>query len=201
MCGRFIDPDWREAGSGLAGTAPAAPVRRFNIKPTDPVLVVTAGGALHARWGLVPHWHRGTLKDWKAATINARIEEAAGKPSFRGPWRHGRCLIPAGGYYEWTGSRTPRQPHVFEPAGNEPVLWFAGLLSLWQDLPTCAIVTRAANDCVEPLHDRMPVILDTEEREAWLAGRGDASLGARARVRHRPVRRFGLQDEGPALLD
>ncbi|WP_188475576.1 SOS response-associated peptidase, partial [Gemmobacter megaterium] len=143
----------------------------------------------------------GELRDWKAATINARIEEAADKPSFRDPWRNGRCLIPAGGYYEWTGDRSPKQPHLFQAAGNEDTLWFAGLISQWRDLLTCTILTRAANDSVEPIHDRMPVILDTDEREAWLGGADDLPFGAGARVRHHPVRRFGIADEGEELVE
>lgn len=84
---------------------------------------------------------------------------------------------------------------------NTPTLWFAGLISQWHDLLTCTILTRAANDSVEPIHDRMPVVLDTNEREAWLGGSDDLSLGAEARVRHHPVRRFGIGDEGAELLE
>lgn len=69
------------------------------------------------------------------------------------------------------------------------------------DLLTCTIMTRAANDTVEPIHDRMPVILDTAEREAWLAGSQDLSIGAGARVRHHPVAAFGIRDEGEGLIE
>src|SRR5690606_6277869 len=123
-----------------------------------------------ARWWLIPSWHKGDLKDWKATTFNARVEDAAKKPTFRGPWQYGRCLIPAGGYYEWTGEKGSKQPHFIRNAGNEETLWFAGLSSVWQDMLTCTIVTRAANETVDAVHHRMPVILNTEERDAWLAG-------------------------------
>jgi len=154
-----------------------------------------------ARWGLIPGWHKGELKDWRASTINARIEEAATKPSFRGAWRYGRCLIPAGGYYEWTGAKSPKQPHFFASVGNEGTLWFAGLLSVWNDLRTCAILTRAANDTVTPVHDRMPVILDSAERDDWLTGSDRTELGAGYQVKHHPVAPFGLRDEGEALIE
>lgn len=201
MCGRIVDPNLRDTEFDMSHIKLDPLPRRYNVKPTQDVYVLIGGGLVWARWGLIPSWHRGELKDWKAATINARIEEAADKPSFRGPWRHGRCLIPAGGYYEWTGDRTPKQPHLFQAAGNEATLWFAGLISQWRDLLTCTIVTRAANDSVEPIHDRMPVILDTAEREAWLGGSDDLTLGAGARVRHHPVRRFGVRDEGEELVE
>jgi len=201
MCGRYIDPDLRGTEFELAEIRIDPIPRRFNIKPTQDVYVQIDRALVMARWGLIPSWHRGELKDWKAATINARIEEARDKPSFRGPWRHGRCLIPAGGYYEWTGTRSPKQPHVFLPSGNESTLWFAGLISLWQELLTCTIVTRAANDSVEPIHDRMPVMLDTAEREAWLGRTEDLSIGALAKVRHHPVRPFRIQDDGETLIE
>lgn len=201
MCGRFVDPNLRSAGLDTSWLKIEPFPRRYNIKPTQEVYALVAGQLVLARWGLIPSWHRGELKDWKASTINARIEEAANKPTYRGPWRHGRILIPAGGYYEWTGDKTPKQPHYFQGAGNEDILWFAGLVSQWRELLTCTIMTRAANDTVEPIHDRMPVILDTEEREAWLAGSEDLEIGARARVRHHPVRPFGIKDEGEALIE
>lgn len=203
MCGRFVDPDLRSAGLDTSWLKINPFLRRFNVKPTQEIYVVGREGHLGlARWGLIPIWHKGELKDWKATTINARIEEAADKPTFRGPWKYGRCLIPAGGYYEWTGDRTPKQPHFFQGAGNEATLWFAGLTSPWRDeLLTATIMTRAANSSVEPIHDRMPVILNTTEREAWLAGLTDLDIGAGAQVRHHPVRPFGIKDEGEQLLD
>lgn len=201
MCGRYIDPNLRGTEFELSEIKIDPFPRRFNIKPTQEVYVLWEAELTCARWGLIPTWHKGSLKDWRAATINARIEEAASKPSFRGAWRCGRCLIPAGGYYEWTGDRSPKQPHFFRSAGNEETLWFAGLMSVWNDLRTCAIMTRAANDTVEPIHDRMPVILSTEERDAWLAGSGDLGLGVGYRVRHHLVARFGIPDDGDELIE
>lgn len=199
MCGRFVDPDLRSAGLDTSELKITPFPRRYNVKPTQEIYILLNGQLALARWGLIPAWHRGTLQDWKASTINARIEEAADKPSFRGPWRHGRILIPAGGYYEWTGSKSPKQPHFFQSAGNDDTLWFAGLLSLWQDMPSCTILTRAANETVAPLHDRMPVILDPAEREAWLSGSTDRSIGRHVQLRHHPVQTFRTRDEGEEL--
>lgn len=199
--GRFVDPDLRSAGLDTSWLKINPFPRRCNVNPTQEVYVVLDGRPELARWGLIPSWHRGELRDWRAATINARIEEADDKPSFRGPWRNGRCLIPAGGYCEWTGDTTPKQPRYFQSAGNEDTLWFAGLVSLWRDLLTCTIMTRAANETVEPIHDRMPVILDTSEREAWLRGSEDLAIGAGARVRHHPARPFGIKDDGLELIE
>lgn len=201
MCGRFVDPNLRSAGLDTSWLKINPFPRRFNIKPTQEVYVWHQEAPGLARWGLIPGWHKGELKDWKASTINARIEEARDKPAYRDAWRRGRILIPAGGYYEWTGTKTPKQPHFFCGAGNEEVLWFAGLASVWRDLLSCTIMTRAANLSVEPVHDRMPVILNSEERDAWLAGSEDLSIGAAARLRHHPVQSFGLQADGPDLIE
>lgn len=203
MCGRFIDPNLRGTELELAQIKIDPFPRRFNIKPTQDVLVVPAdpARAALARWWLVPSWHRGELRDWKATTFNARIEDAATKPTFRAVWKHGRCLIPAGGYYEWTGDKGARHPHAILSAGNEETLWFAGLASRWQDLLTCTILTRAATQGVAAIHHRMPVILDAGERDAWLSGADTPDLGARARLRSHPVARFGLHDDGPDLIE
>ncbi len=136
-----------------------------------------------------------------ATTFNARIEEAKDKPAFRAVWRHGRCLISATGYYEWTGERGAKQPHFIHPAGNDETLFFAGLASRWEDLLTCTILTRVGNDTTADLQHRMPVILDPEEGDAWLRGSDDLTLDAEARLRHHPVAPFGLSDDGPVLIE
>lgn len=202
MCGRFVDPDMRSAGLDTSWLKINPFPRRFNIKPTQDVLILAKQPleAFMARWWLIPSWFDGAEpKDWKATTFNARIEDAQTKPTFRSVWRHGRCLIPAGGYYEWTGERGHKQPHFIQGAGNDPTLWFAGLASRWKGLLTCTILTRAANADVSDLHNRMPVILSLEGREAWMDGSDEVEFGTTARLRHHPVRRFGIDDEGPEL--
>lgn len=203
MCGRFIDPNLRGTEVEYSKVKIDPIPRRFNIKPTQDVLIFPAGAdPRYARWWFVPSWFKGAeAKEWKATTFNARIEEAAAKPTFRTAWKQGRCLIPAGGYYEWTGEKAPKQPHFIRSAGNEATLWFAGLASPWRDLMTCTIVTRAANPTVEAVHHRMPVILDTDEREAWLEGATDLEIGAGAKLRHHPVARFGTGDDGEDLIE
>lgn len=202
MCGRFIDPDIRGTEEDFSELKIDPIPRRFNIKPTEEVLILSADGAsTYARWWLIPSWHKGDLKEWKATTFNARIEDAATKPSFRGAWRYGRCLIPAGGYYEWTGKAGAKQPHVVLSAGNNPTLWFAGLCSPWHDLMTCTIVTRPANAAVEAIHTRMPVVLNAEERDAWLRGSSDPEIGAGAALRHHPVAKFGIAEDGEELIE
>ncbi|MFT4177836.1 MAG: SOS response-associated peptidase [Luteolibacter sp.] len=202
-CGRFIDPNLRGTDAELSDIKINPIPRRFNVKPTNDVLILGKQPleAMVARWWLVPSWFDGAeAKDWKATTFNARIEEAKDKPAYRAVWRRGRCMIPAGGFYEWTGPKGHRQPNVILSAGNEETLFFAGLASRWRDLLTCTILTRAANDSMAGIHDRMPVILNAEERDAWLGGSDDLDLGAGARLRHYPVRAFGIVGERPDMI-
>lgn len=204
MCGRFVDPNLRNTEVDMSEIKIHPFPRRYNVKPTDQVIILAKQPliALRARWGLIPSWFEGnTPQEWKAATFNARIENAQDKPTFRQIWRHGRCLIPVGGFYEWTGPRGNRQPHFFRAAGNEENLCLAGLASRWHSLLTCTIMTRAATEAMAGLHDRMPVILSTEEQRAWLGGSDDARLGTDARLAHYPVRPFATVDDGPELIE
>lgn len=203
MCGRVIDPNLRGTEAELSQIRIDPIPRRFNVKPTEDLLLLAKEPlqGFRARWGLVPSWHDGSLGTWKATTFNAKIEEARDKPSFRRVWRVGRCLIPVAGYYEWTGAKGAKQPHAIFPAGNAEVLFLAGLASRWQGLLTCTILTRAAGPDTVDLHPRMPVILNPEEREAWLGGSEDLTIGAGARLRHHRVARFGIADDGAQLLE
>lgn len=142
------------------------------------------------------------MADWKATTFNARLEDAADKPTFRAVWKHGRCLLPIGGYFEWSAAPGGKQPYFIQSAGNEGGLFCAGLASRWNDLLTVTMMTRQANSSVSELHPRMPVVLNTEECDAWLAGTNDvAALGADAQLKFHSVRKFDRDDEGPALIE
>lgn len=205
MCGRIIDPNLRNTEVDMSQIKLDPFGGRFNVKPTETVVILAKRPlvAMEARWSLIPSWFDGVrAKDWKAATFNARIEDARDKPTFRQVWRHGRCLVPVGGFYEWSGPKGARQPHFFRPAGNEANLYLAGLASRWCDLLTCTIMTRAATEAMGGLHDRMPIILNADEQEAWL-GRSDevAALGSEAMLAHHSIAPFGLHDDGPELIE
>jgi putative SOS response-associated peptidase YedK len=148
---------------------------RYNIAPTQPVLIVRLSGhdarvAPLVHWGLIPSW----AKDKKigARMINARGETAASKPSFRSAVRKRRCLIPADGFYEWQKLADKKQPHHFRFGDRRPFA-FAGLWERWIDpdgerVDSCTIITTTPNDLVREIHDRMPVILDPADYEEWL---------------------------------
>jgi putative SOS response-associated peptidase YedK len=122
------------------------------------------------RWGLVPSW----AKDVKIGSrmINAVSETAATKPAFRSAFRRRRCLVLADGFYEWRKEGKQRIPLYFSQKSGEPMA-FAGLWESWKSpdgdwIRSCTILTTAANSFIEPVHNRMPVILSSETEPLWL---------------------------------
>ena len=145
---------------------------RYNIAPTQPVLAVRDGGsrsASYMRWGLVPSGTQGTPAG--APMINARAETVAERPTFRSALLRRRCLIPADGFYEWQRN-AGRRPVRITLASGEPFA-FAGLWDTWRDprgdmIESCTIITTEANDLLQPIHARMPVILPEDVEPLWL---------------------------------
>jgi putative SOS response-associated peptidase YedK len=178
MCGRFMQAQEVEAlrerfrvrEVRAQGYAPS-----INVAPTMPVAVVREDQGrvleLH-RWGLVPSWAR-SLKDGPRP-INAKAETLARSGMFRRLLAGRRCLVPAGGFYEWTGPKAERRPVSFKLRGGE-VFAFAALWDLFRDpaqggepVRSFTIITCPANALVEPIHDRMPAILRPEDEARWL---------------------------------
>lgn len=176
MCSRYSLTSPPEAVRSYFATANALDFPpRYNIAPTQPVLIVRArpDGRREqhlVRWGLIPPWVKDPRK--LSTLINARAETAADKPSFRGALRHRRCLVPTTGFYEWTGPPGARQPHLVKPRAGG-LMAMAGLAEHWvgadgSELETMAILTTGANAIMRPIHDRMPVIIGPQDFDLWL---------------------------------
>lgn len=150
---------------------------RFNVAPTQDMLAVRQGEsgreivALH--WGLIPIW----AKDKKIAysTINARADTVATKPAFRSAFKSRRCLALVDGYYEWLREGKSKLPFHYQIDDGKPFA-LAGLWESWRGpdgksetpLESCALITTEANELAAEVHDRMPVILDPCDYDAWL---------------------------------
>lgn len=188
MCGRFavgdaevaLWDDWLEVESAAAPW----PTSSWNVAPTQTAAIIVSRGdtrtRLAARWSLIPRWWRKSLAEMKASTFNARSEEAAGKPMFRDAWKLSRCLVPALGYYEWSGKKGAKTPWFVTLERNQPGICFAGL---WaeakvegQPLVSFTILTCAAGEATRHLHPRSPVILLEEDWGAWLSGAAGTEL-------------------------
>ena len=146
---------------------------RYNVAPTQEVLAVVNDGQNRAgflRWGLVPFWAKDTRIG--SRMINVRAETVAEKPAFRQALRKRRCLVLADGFYEWKKEGAAKVPMYIASRSGEP-FGMAGLWGTWkapsgEPLHSCTIITTAANSLMEPIHDRMPVILTRETEAAWL---------------------------------
>lgn len=182
MCGRFTltKEDPAELAQDLG--VPAEQVSsvdyrpRYNIAPRSNHWIVRMTHedreALPARWGLV----NARAKDDKRAAqqINAQADTLKDRPAFRNALRKRRCVVPADGFYEWTGSKKEKKPIWFNRSDGG-LLLFAGLYESWHPEPdesetTFTIVTTTPNSLISPIHDRMPVILPEEAVDQWLFG-------------------------------
>jgi putative SOS response-associated peptidase YedK len=186
MCGRFslYEPTSRLVERfSIDEVVGEEPPPRWNVAPTQPVLVVATSrdGATRRlgtmRWGLIPSWSKDPSIG--SRFINARAETLSTTRAFSGALQTRRCLIPASGFYEWqklediAGKRRPSRPFYLHPVDDMP-LAIAGLWEVWHDpaggtLRSCTIITTAANSAVSPVHNRMPAILGPNAWDRWLA--------------------------------
>jgi putative SOS response-associated peptidase YedK len=149
---------------------------RYNIAPTSQVPVIRQSPegqrvAHLLKWGLIPHWSKDPTIG--AKLNNARAETVADKPSFRSAYRKRRCLIPAQGYYEWQevpGEK--KQPWYIRLKADEPMA-MGGLWESWTApdgdiVRSFCVVTTSPNAVMQPIHDRMPVIIGKGDWQRWL---------------------------------
>jgi putative SOS response-associated peptidase YedK len=175
MCGRFVRfSSVTKFADLFAASGHPAVKESYNIPPSSQVLVArngTFGRELASmKWGLVPAWSDKPKTEY--STINARAETVADKPAFRSAFKHRRCLIAADGFYEWHVEQDGhKQPYFINLVGDEPFA-FAGIWERWEKgdvvLDSCSIIVTEANELMHPIHERMPVILDPDDYDAWM---------------------------------
>lgn len=142
--------------------------RSFNIAPGQEVLAIIHDGtkrrAGKIRWGLVPSWAKNEKIGYRM--INARSETAHEKPSFKNLMAQKRCLIIADSFYEWKD----QQPYRIQ-VKERKLFAFAGLWDKWEKggkkIFTCTILTKKANQTIQNLHHRMPIILPQDMEDQW----------------------------------
>jgi len=185
MCGRFVSassPGEIADYFGATAVAETLTEPNYNVAPTVDVPVISSHHGERElglmRWGLVPFWAKSASIGNKM--INARIETVAEKSAFRNAVQKHRCIIPADAFYEWTAVPDPaakkprKQPWCIQRTDGAPFA-FAGLFSSWKDpdgdgswLRTCTILTGPANEAMQRIHDRMPVMLAPAMWDGWL---------------------------------
>jgi len=178
MCGRVTLKTPSEIVARFLGITISSPppwVPRFNIAPTQLLFAARQAAPQRERelaafrWGLTPFLPAGGQAP--KCIINVRAETAGEKRSFKSAFLQRRCLIPVDGFYEWKGSAKKRQPfHIRMRDGT--LFALAGIWDKYhnteQPVDACAILTTDANSLVRTLHDRMPLIINPADFDAWL---------------------------------
>jgi putative SOS response-associated peptidase YedK len=185
MCGRYSITTSTEALRRLFSFDDLPNLQpRYNLAPTQMAPVIRErDGARRLdmlRWGLLPKWSKDASGG--AKMINARSETIAEKSAFRDAFRARRCLVPADGFYEWQVRGKTKQPFRITRRDDE-VFAFAGLWESWVNpndnhatVETYTIATVVASPAIAHIHQRMPVILASEDHHAWLRGGATQAL-------------------------
>ena len=176
MCGRFVQvikhTELQQLERELkAQLSSLQLVISYNVAPTQPVMAIVEKDELRYngffRWGLIPSWMKEIPK---IAMINVRSETITEKPSFKASFIRRRALVPVNGFYEW---KSPgKTPYYIYPATGS-LLYLAAIYDVWEGadgsyLPSLGIITTAANDFMQKLHHRMPVILQKDAIDLYL---------------------------------
>jgi putative SOS response-associated peptidase YedK len=181
MCGRYsFVPTESIAARFDIQQAQLNLLPRYNVAPSQSMPVVVRNSPnrmVEMQWGLIPSWSKEPRAQF--STINARAETITKSPVFRGPFKSRRCLVPASGFYEWRQTGQGKQPYCIR-LKEEELFAFAGLYDVWRDaegneLSSYTIITTTPNDLVAPIHNRMPVILQQEDEQAWLDKEADSA--------------------------
>lgn len=153
------------------GEVPQDPPRR-NIAPGQDVIVATVDGVGRMRWGMIPVGRKNARgRPVMETIVNARSETVFEKSAFEGAKR---AIIPADGWYEWTGEKRRKTAWQIAPKSGD-LLFFAAIYDVWTapngiELPQVAAVTCEPSADVVDIHHRMGVLLHREDLQAWLTG-------------------------------
>ena len=165
---KFVPSDWKP---------------RYNLNPHEDIPAIYYDPFLKERALRTMHWNLIPSKletrdsvvsfDSQYSTFNARIETAATAPTFQEPWRSQRCLVVVDGIIEWVGGKKRKVPHLIRHKERIP-FGMAGLWSRWHDrangeeLWSCTVIVKDADDWYRQFHDRMAVLLAPESYDEWL---------------------------------
>lgn len=218
MCTRYVFTDPADMIRDIFTVSDPLPASNFkpnyNVAPRHimPIVRPTSTGreiAL-ASWGLIPSFSKdGTFN---FSTFNARGEELRDKATYKDPFKSKRCIVPATGYIEFTGPKGDKLAHLFTRTDGQPIA-LGGLWERWQSADkaeskeTFTVVTTAPNDFAGRFHDRMPLVLELDQVDAWLGAHPDEAAGLMMPAKEdilqeRPLGKAinNVKNNGPELL-
>jgi putative SOS response-associated peptidase YedK len=216
MCTRYVFTDPAEAIRDLFRITAPLPnwPPNYNVAPTNimPVVRPIDGGRELAmmEWGLIPFFSKDGKRSF--TTFNARSEELRTKPMYREPFKTRRCIVPATGYIEFSGPKGDKQTHLFTRTDGQPIA-LGGLWDRWRSRDnserkeTYTVVTTAPSAFAGQFHERMPLVLELEDVDAWLGAAPDEAAAlmrpAKDVLQERPLGKAinNVKNNGPELLD
>jgi putative SOS response-associated peptidase YedK len=144
---------------------------RYNVPPgTRPIVLHRLGdGQEHADrlfWGYKPPWYK------RGPASNARLDTVLKGSPFWKPLLAKRVIVPAEGWYEWTGEKGDKQPWFIHAKDGQPILmagitaWTPGKEVLAET--GFAVITDDAAGGMLDLHDRRPITLTPDDALAWV---------------------------------
>ena len=185
MCCRYYIEETTEMQAIVSDMMRSSLVRKWNelypiktygeMSPTDIVPVIASNrnrqrAVFPMKWGF----------NGKTLLMNARVETAAVKPTFKDAWKSHRCIVPASYYFEWehlignNGKTKTGDKYAIQPQGNS-MTWLCGLYRFENDLPFFVILTREPGEQIRFIHDRMPLILPENMVNTWIDPDADPS--------------------------
>lgn len=176
MCGRYnlnLNNDFYKR-FGLANKLPSFP-KNIEVSPGQIEPIITHQEGLNLvwvmKWGMIPFWAKERGVGNKM--FNVRAESLTTKIGFKKSFNTKRCLVPSNGFYEWKTENGKKVPYLIE-VKDRPLFAFAGIYDIWEEpvsgheVYSYAIITTEPNSAIKPIHNRMPVILRTEQEKIWL---------------------------------
>ena len=178
MCCRYYIEETTEMQAIVSDMMRSSLVRKWNelfpvktygeMSPTDIVPVIASNrsrqrAVFPMKWGFTG----------KMLLMNARVETASIKPTFRDAWKSHRCIVPASYYFEWehlignNGKMKTGDKYAIQPQGSS-MTWLCGLYRFENDMPFFVILTREPGEQIRFIHDRMPLILPEHMVNTWI---------------------------------
>ena len=177
MCGRLDQNDihrlirnfaWADAAFNRSQAE-----SKFNVCPgtNRPVLHVQDGELFvdDLHWGYKSKWAESSGK--LPMAVNTRLENINNR-YWKPLLKKGRAIVPANGWYEWTGAKGQKQPwHIHRKDGSP--LYLAALASFMPEsdiktLHAFTIITADAQGGVIDGQDRRPLVLSAQDAAVWL---------------------------------
>lgn len=178
MCGRYTLYDTEDLGERfeLAHQQQFVSKDNYNVAPRQWLPIIFDDEEMGRiaepmQWGYIPMWSKDPSKGPRP--INTKSETVFENRMWIGSIRHHRCLVPARGFYEWKPVNEKMKIPYFIHPKDQSLFSFAGIFSIWNDvegrpLYSFSIMTTRPNKEMEPIHDRMPVILHPDQEATWL---------------------------------